>query len=456
MQAARFAAGILAAFCLSASASSSIEAPAAFGSGIPPAVSDEILFTPPYVRTVGSVSCGPAQRQPDMAWNGREHLGVWAEDTPFSTIHAARLSISGLQRDVRGFEVGPNPTSFQTFPAVASDGQDFLVVWSERLPVTPIRYVLKARRVVGGGQQFEPILTLEADLHPDSRPSVAWGGGAYLVVWESNRTVGKFLAGSLLRPDGTIIGQAGFEISTSFGRNPSLPDIAWSETHFLVVWGEGDRVADCGTAICPFGPMTDIRARRVSSAGFVFDPEPIAIATSEELQTFPTVTWDGANNLVAFSKVENGSRLGIVGRRILPDGTVLFNSEPPLFLVPQTGEELIFGEAASDGTGFLIVWQVSLPDSSVWGSRVAPNGSPIDINKVGGGFPIAREREDEDDISVLVRPDGRALVSYRREVANDPCGAARVAFRILGDPVSEPEPEPEPEPEKRRRPARRP
>lgn len=458
MLAARFAVGILVVFSLSTSVSGSVEVPAAFGSGLPPAVSDEILFTPPYVTTVGSVTCGPAQRNPDMAWNGREHLGVWAEDTPFSTILAARLSISGLQKDNRGLVVGSNPNSHQTFPAVASDGEDFLVVWSERLPVTPVRYELKARKIVGEGQQFEPILTLESNLNPDSRPAVAWGGGAYLVVWESDRFAEKLLVGSLLRPDGTLIGQAGFEISTSFGRNPSLPDIAWSDTHFMVVWGEGDRATGCGTAICPFGPMTDIRARRVSSSGFIFDPAPIAIATSEELQTFPSVTWDGTNNLVSFSKVENGSALGIVGRRITPDGTILFINEPPLFLVPQTGAKLIFGEAASDGTGFLIAWQVSLPDESVFGSRVAPNGSPIDIDKVGGGFPIANDREDEDNISVLVRPDGRALVSYRREVAGDPCGAARVAFRILGEPVSEPEPEPEPEPEsaKRLRPARRP
>lgn len=455
MLAARYALGMVLVVLTSIPASGSIPEPASFGFGLPPAVSEEILFTPPFVRPVGSVNCGPLQRTPDMAWNGTEHLGVWAEDTPFSTIHAARLSVSGIQKDTRGFEVGPNPNSFQSFPAVASDGQNFLVVWSERLPVTPVRYVLKARRIMEGREQFEPILTLETDLHPDSRPAVAFGGGVYLVVWESNRSTEKFLAGSVLGPDGNLIGPSGFEISTSFGRNPSLPDIAWSDTHFMVVWAEGDRITDCGSTICPFGPLTDIRGRRLSPAGFSFDPEAILIESSDELQTFPGVAWDGMSNLVIWSRVEGGSPVGIVGRRISQDGDVLFAGEPPLFLVPQTGNELIFGEVGSDRTGFLIVWQIVLPDESVWGSRVAPNGSPIDIGRIGGGFPIARDRENENDISLLVRPDGRALVSYSRDVANDPCGASRVAFRILGDPV--PEPEPEPEPERRRlRPARRP
>ncbi|HUF16577.1 MAG TPA: hypothetical protein VMS12_00885 [Thermoanaerobaculia bacterium] len=365
--------------------------------------------------------------------------------------------MSGLQKDARGFVVGPNQNSFQSFPAVASDGQSFLVVWNERLPTTPVRYELKARRIIGGGPQFEPILTLENNLDPDSRPAVAWGGASYLVVWESRRATEKFLAASLITPEGIVLSPAGFEVSTSFGRNPSLPDIVWSGTHFMVVWGEGDRATDCGMVICPFGPMTDIRGRRVSANGFIFDPEAIEISSSDELQIRPTVAWDGSSHLVTWSRVENGSEIGIVGRRVSSEGIVLFPDEPPIFLVPQTGEELIHGEVASDGTGFLIAWQVALPDDSVWGSRVAPNGSPIDLDRTGGGFPISREREDEDDISVLVRPDGRALVSYRREVANDPCGASRVAFRILGEPVLEPEPEPEPEPERRRlRPAKRP
>ncbi len=453
MQATRYAVGVAFVVCASLSAFASNPVPASFGSGIPPEVSDEILFTPPFVRQVGSFTCAPVQRQPDMAWNGQEHLAVWAEDTPFSTIHGARLTISGAQKDERGFVVGSSPNSFQAFPAVASDGNSFMVVWSERLPVSPERYVLKARKVVGGGAQFEPIQILEENLHRDSIPVIAFGGGAYLVVWEFERASEKFLGARLLNGDGATIGPSRFDLNTSFGRNPSFPDVTWADTHFMVVWAEGDRDTSCGIAICPFGPLTDIRGRRVSSSSFIFDQFPIAISSTEEAQGHPTVAWDGLSHLVTWSRVDNGSSTGIVGRRISRDGEVLFVNDSPLFLVPQTGEAPIFGDVVSDGTGFLIAWQVRLTGDSIWGSRVAPQGAPIDLFRVGGGFPIAHERENEDDISVLVRPDGRALVSYRREVANDPCRGSRVAFRILGDPVSEPEPEPEPE--QRRRPARR-
>ena len=428
--------------------------PNAFGFGPPPPVSGEILITPPFTNTTGSVTCAPVQRNPDMAWNGENHLSVWAEDAPFSTIFAARSSVTGIQLNGRGFVVGPSPSAHQTFPAVATDGENFLVVWNERVPGPEERYRLKARRVINDSfEQFEPILTLAVDLEPDSRPAVAFGGGVYLVVWESLRLNDDYLAASIVMPNGTVIGTAGFQINASFGRNPSQPDIVWTGTHFMVVWGEGNRLDNCGTAICPYGPMTDIFGRRVAPSGFMIDPTPIEISTSDELQTAPTVAWDGVSHMVTWSKMADDEPFGIVGRRLSIEGSVLFPNEPEILLVPQSGDELITGEVASDGTGFLVAWKLTLPDESIWGSRAAPQGAPIDRERVSGGFPIAREREDETDVSVLVRPDGRALVAYTREVAGDPCRGSRVAFRILGDPVQEPEPEPLP---RRRRPATRP
>lgn len=432
----------------------STETANAFGFGPPPPVSGEILITPFFTNTTGSVTCAPVQRNPDMAWNGKNHLSVWSEDTPFSTIYAGRSSITGIQLNGRGFVVGPSPNTHQTFPAVATDGENFLVVWNERVPGAEERYRLKARRIINDSiEQFEPILTLGLDLDPDSRPAIAFGGGVYLVVWESLRLNDDFLAASILRPDGTVIGTAGFQLNTSFARNPSQPDIVWTGTHFMVVWGEGDRTDGCGASICPYGPMTDIRGRRVSASGFIIDPVAIEISSSDELQTSPSVAWDGTSHLVTWSKVADGEPFGIVGRRLSIEGEVLFANEPDLFLVPHSGDELITGEVASDGTGFLVAWILTLPDQSIWGSRAAPQGAPIDRERVSGGFPIAREREDEKDVSVLVRPDGRALVAYAREVDGDPCQGSRVAFRILGDPVQEPEPEPRPI---RRRPASRP
>ena len=71
------------------------------------------------------------------------------------------------------------------------------------------------------------------------------------------------------------------------------------------------------------GIDSDIYGARVDAAGTVLDTSGIAISTAVDDQTYPSVTYDGANYLVVWEDYRNGSDSDIYGTRVDVLGTVL-------------------------------------------------------------------------------------------------------------------------------------
>ena len=115
---------------------------------------------------------------------------------------------------------------------VASSGDQYLVVWEDRRSGRPVIY---GTRVSAAGEILDPGgMRITEGQSWKSRPTVAWDGSNFLVVWEDDRSSNaNDIYGSFVTPSGAVLPE--FPISTAPWAQRH-PDVAWSGSKYLVVW----------------------------------------------------------------------------------------------------------------------------------------------------------------------------------------------------------------------------
>lgn len=363
-----------------------------------------------------SISTRPQGEQvylrPEIAWNGTNYLVVWTNIlvNGRADVFATRVSPAGHVLDGAGFVIGTNT---HAAPSVASDGTDFMVVWDGSRSWACIL----GARVSGAGVVLDPaglVLSTQVTGHEQKRPSIAWSGTRYLVVWQDTASGTSDILGTRVSAAGSVLDSPSLGISTATAYE-SDPVLAWNGANFFVVWAVGysstaissAQVTETGAVLS--GPVLagglapevacdgttclvvsmiqtgstlwDIGGQRVSNAGVVLDSTAFTICDAPEYQQAPTVTWQGTNFLVAWMDSRtNGltqTAPDIMGSRVSAAGTVL----DPTSLQISTGARNEFEPAvATDGTNYLVVWrEVQRPAMS--GS---PAGAPIRGARVSG------------------------------------------------------------------------
>ncbi len=197
---------------------------------------------------------------PAVASNGTDYLVVWSDNRsrrpcncrpPPDDLMGARVDGRGAVMDPEGFVI-TNVDERHLFPDVASDGQDYLVVWEHGVPgeFTKIR----AKTVGADGTVSDPsqpgveLGLLGTQVHP----RVAYTRGIFLVVWG----IGANFPGAIL------VDRAGDPIGEAFAvgpdqRNLAFPQVGANGSGFLVVWRQqvpgGQDVY--GTLVSPEGEV---------------------------------------------------------------------------------------------------------------------------------------------------------------------------------------------------------
>lgn len=197
-----------------------------------------------------------------------------------------------------------NNAGAQTHPAVAFDGQNYVVVYLDGVldsrsgavkaqPVSPQGIVLNNGVNLGTG---------------DYQPDIAFDGNRCLVVWseEFNGVKGRFVNTSG-QPEGPII-----DIAVTLGSS-TLPVIDFGGNFYLVVWFD----------FCPSGTDLDIFGQIVSTTGALVGNR-IVIADGVNVQAFPAVTSTSGGFLVVW--IENATN--VCGRFITNGGVPLGTAFP--------------------------------------------------------------------------------------------------------------------------------
>uniref|UniRef100_A0A7V3VUF5 T9SS type A sorting domain-containing protein n=1 Tax=candidate division WOR-3 bacterium TaxID=2052148 RepID=A0A7V3VUF5_UNCW3 len=338
-------------------------------------------------------------RVPAVAFDGENYLVVWAAENPYS-LRGARVDTSGIVLDYGGFTIVEGSlTHWLWNPSVAFGDSVYLVTWEDIIYTSSIR----GARVDRDANVLDPN---GFPISPGSYPEVVFNGINFFVLWSSSP-----LYGALVNQAGTVINTVRITKSPA---QPSLPCVAFGSSNYLVAWEDRRN------------RFTDIYGTPVSPEGVPTDSTGILISSSLYGQDFAATDFDGMNYLTVWEDYR-GSSIDIYGVRINHLGGVLDPEGIPICCVDS---DQISPDIAFDGTNYLVVWQDNRNGGLLWdiyGARVDQNGTVIDPQ----GFAITNEYTNEWCPSVVF--DGtNYLVVY-----TDGGGTAGGGGEIYGIRVSQ-------------------
>lgn len=282
---------------------------------------------------IATVSRGVGAREvPAAADAGETTLVAWVERGALRRVRAALLPY--------GTEIDLAATTYaQDSPAVGTNGDAYLVVWTELHDdcTTSLSAIIVDRNGHAG-----PVRTLAQNAHTKTRPSIAWNGSEYVVVWE--RTAATQLVGLRVAPDGTPIDADPIALTASYPdvifytHRTGFPAIVWTGQEYLAVW-TFSRISYIPLYPDP-PPILEIRARR-------FDRSLLPLGVESVLATKAygsSLAWNGTEALALWQG--NG---GVHAARIGRDGDVLAthllgpntNPTPPSLSIAWTGHNWV-------------------------------------------------------------------------------------------------------------------
>ena len=299
------------------------------------------------------------QRAPAAAWDGSQYLVVWADGTSPGphTVRGVRVDGAGAVLGTASFQIAAAPDC--NAPAVAFDGQNFLVVWSRRVTAGGPGDIY-AVHVSPAGQVLEAApLPVAVGANDKDFPAVATlGGGQALVAWVEQRGVGTDLVGVRVSAAGQVLDAAALPLSALSGdeASPALvalggrwllvfthePGAGATDVRAALVDASGAAAASVllqagaqeprvavngGVALAVWndtGAARDVRGRRLDAAGGLLEPVPIAIGAAPNAQYLPTVVAEGTGFRVAWSDLRTGGSSDLYSARVSgQDGAVL-------------------------------------------------------------------------------------------------------------------------------------
>jgi hypothetical protein len=308
---------------------------------------------------------------PAVAFDGTNYLVVWTDSRPAGyDIYGARVSQAGTVLDPGGFAISTAPAS-QEVPALAFDGTNFLVTWTDNRSGSGWPDVYGAR-VSRAGTVLDPDgIPISTASFGQGGTALAFDGTNYLVTWSDSRsgTGSADLYGARVSPAGAVLDPAGFAISTA-PNSQQVESLAFDETNFVIAWEDWR------------SGSPDIYGARVSPAGSVLDPSGIPISTRVAYERLPEVAFDGTNCLVIWSDQHSGGS-DIYGARVSGTGTVL---DPDGFAISTAPGEQSWPALAFDNTNYLASWDDGrMGPYRVFGARVTPVDQVLDP----AGIPIS-------------------------------------------------------------------
>lgn len=291
-----------------------------------------------------------AQTHPSVAWNGSRYLVVWADERNAATtgtdIFGATVSPDGALLDMAGKAIctalgnqilpaaASNGTDFlvawedsrsgnrhifvarvdpagdvditqmdgvelsdqdeQLAPAIASDGDGYLVVWGNHNPALMFPNQTLGLLVDNNGENPMPPnrLLISPQGETGTAPRVAHGNGVYFVAWNGGADFTPTeIAGTIVDPMGAVLGKT---VLGSAKNQVEPPSVAWDGYSFLVTWQVEQLPAK----------QYDILATRVDTAGKLIEAVPTLVAgDSETDETLPALSPAGAGrSIVAYER----------------------------------------------------------------------------------------------------------------------------------------------------------
>jgi len=299
---------------------------------------------------------------PATAFDGTNWLVVWSDlRNGVADIYGARVAADGRVIDTLGFLIS-GARNTQTIPAVAFNGTNYLVVWSDYRGGSWATY---GARVTPACQVLDTagmLLSGTGCLYPD----VVAGDSDWLVAWH-DEPAALILAGRV-GADGTVRDPGGLVIGEG-ANDRFFPDAAFDGENYYVVWQDrrqGTRVENWS-----------IYGARISQAGVVLDPTGKPVTNNDSKYEGIPQVWFGDTAYLVSWKDDGNAQL--TGARVAKDGTVIDPGGFTLGGMPQW-----FADIDYDGTNWLVMSSGLREMGGIGGgedafaTRVTPDASVLD------------------------------------------------------------------------------
>jgi hypothetical protein len=360
----------------------------------------------------------PRQSHPRLAFGADIFLAVFQRQIAGKAqVFAQRLNSVGQALDAQPFAISEGPNESNRNPAVAFNGQNFLVVWQRTQTdsfgnQTPRIY---GRRVSPAGQTLGGAFPVMAGETPD----VAALGDTFLTV--AIQPAGEIRSVNAIRVDaaGTVLGTNPSTVSGNFCFAPRVASFA---DRWLIVW-EYHSNHDDSTSY--------IRAAFADSTAAISPSFQVALSnnpTSGQISYdhTPHLAVAGLEALIVWSDNDNGEN-NIKGRRIQANGVLLGSNFG--FLVSQASGSQSFPAVSWDGSNYIATWldhrneQFPVqPRGDIYGARLGPKGAILER------FAVANSPAAEENPSLL-SANGVTLFAYSSFYDDAPYSAMRVTTR---------------------------
>lgn len=336
---------------------------ATFPIALDPVIGPEVELTAPVASSGEGHQITPA-----LASNGNGYLVVWSDWMYGYAIHGTRLSASGAVLDPDGLVIGvADDLESHQQPSIASNGTDYFVAWEGHHDA---RQDLYGTRVTAAGAVLDASpLALATGDHDKYDPTVASNGTDYLIVWSGpTGDVGNDwkALGNRVTAAGAVLDGNGFALCTGTSFQ-GIPGAAWNGTNYLVAWGDS---------------RDGVYGGRVTSSGALLDGSGFAIATGGDFDA-PVIASRGGDSLVVWREFASGSGWDIHGGRVTAAGARLDGDG---FVIAGGADPQLDPVVASNGTDYFVGWDTSPGGGhgNVYGRRVTAAGALLD----GSGVTI--------------------------------------------------------------------
>lgn len=362
------------------------------------------------------------QRLPRIAFDGTNYLVVWQDNRigGQTDIYCARVTQAGVVLDLNGIVIAQHNYN-QDFPAVAFDGENYLVVWDDNRGFET--WDLYGARVTRFGNVLDPSgFTISTAQSWQTYPSIAFDGTNYLVVWQDFRSMSSYqIYGARVTPARVVLDRSGIPISTGTW-SQERPSIIFDSINYLVVWQDNRNGS------------FDIYGSRINQAGIVLDSAGIPVSINSNDQQYPSIAIDNTNYFMVWQSYTSGSN-DIYGARMNQDGIVLDSTS---FLISTKANEQQSPSIAFDSTNYLVVWQDRhITSCDIYGIRINQAGIAEDSASISISSAI------KDQYSPSVAFDGTnylAVWEDERSGSSDIYGARinqdGVVLDLPGIPIS--------------------
>jgi len=347
--------------------------------------------------------------RPKVATNGNSFLVTWSEERYYgwAQLFGARISHTGAVLDSGGIAI-TSASGYTMFdPAIVWDGIDYAVVYNVQKNFGDDDIYLT--RLAPDGRVLDrdgiPIRTGPGSQYA---PSVAPGVfGGVQVVWNDTSQIGDVQSARVFAG-----GAVGAAVHVSIGApRHSQPRFASSGSGYLVVYRS------------EVSSESRILAQRLDAAGTPIDLEPIRLASGPGLTT-PAAAWNGSSFVVVWENALEG-RGRIYARRLLANGTILDASPIPVL-------QGRMPDVAALGSEFLVVAADADHDPHfryTFSVRMSSSGTVLGAPaRIGGSFDVWPR---------VASFGGRWLVVWEQNVSHDNPRSAIVGAFVGADGVSQ-------------------